>query len=117
VATSDLTQQQKCVPCECRTVVTSNHCCSYFADPEGGYDIRCRKLATLECEHGLYCHSCNDFIHRTYGRHPGDFVCCICDRHFHDKHSQEVTDHIHECGNRRAVSRGMQPPFPVKEPD
>lgn len=35
---------------------------------------------------------------------------------FHDRESQEVSDHIHECGNRNAIARGMKPAFPVRNP-
>jgi hypothetical protein len=95
---------QEHAPCKSTFVKASKHCSRYFADPEGGRDIRCRKQAVYECEHGQYCAACDEFIHRIYGRHPGDFVCVICDQHFHDRDAPEVHDHIAACVNRNAVS-------------
>jgi hypothetical protein len=109
-------QKQQHAPCESTPIRTRKHCVCYFTGSKGGYDIRCRKQAVYECEHGLHCGHCDRWIHEIYKRHPGDFVCCICSQHFHDRESQEVSDHIHECGNRNAIARGMKPAFPVRNP-
>lgn len=110
------TDQQQYLQCDSAFIRTRKHCTCYFRNPKGGYDLRCRNRAILECEHGQHCGECDRYIHGVGKRHQGDFVCVICDKHFHDKDSQEVHDHIAECSNRSAVSRGMEPPFPVMNP-
>jgi hypothetical protein len=105
------TQKQQYAPCESTPILTHKHCGTYF-----GAGKRCPNRAVRECDHGLHCEECDSLLHYGYGRHPGDFVCVICSQHFHDSESQEVTDHIVECTNRSAVSRGMKPPFPVRNP-
>jgi hypothetical protein len=111
------TQKQQHAPCESTPIRTRKHCTCYFENPDGrGCDIRCRNRAVYECEHGLQCAECYRWVHEVHKRHPGDFCCVICSKHFHDRESQDVHDHIAECTNRSAVARGMEPPFPVKSP-
>jgi hypothetical protein len=62
------------------------------------------------------CNDCDQCIHEVCERHPGDFVCVFCDQHFHDGESQEVHDHIADCTNRSCIARGVEPPFPVRNP-
>jgi uncharacterized Zn finger protein (UPF0148 family) len=85
VSNTESEQHKPCVSDHIRT--------RKFCEFRVRYGARCRNRATRSCCHGIHCEDHDKWLHEIAGRHPGDFVCAVCDAHFHDRNDPALSAH------------------------